>query len=244
MARSATDSNLRHQWCRGARTTGHVGSIGSYFSSARVRPSDSWPTGRSGRQYEAYIEVPFDQGDKTVYPDGLIRIKRGDRTWTALVEVKTGTNELKADQLEEYLEIAKEQNFNAVITISNGIPPAPGQHPTAVDRRKLRKVALYHLPWVQVLSAAVLQKDYRGVADPDQAWILGELIRYLEHPRSGAMAFEDMGPNWVAVREAVRAGTLRANDKGCPTSRPDSTPCCAMWATAWPTSRSRRPACS
>jgi hypothetical protein len=52
------------------------------------------------------------------------------------------------------------------------------------------------------------------VADPDQAWILGELIRYLEHPKSGAMSFEDMGENWVSVREAVTAGTLRQSDKG------------------------------
>jgi hypothetical protein len=57
-----------------------------------------------------------------------------------------------------------------------------------------------------------MQKDYRGVADPDQAWILGELIRYLEHPRSGAMEFSDMGTAWVPVREAIGAGTLRAGD--------------------------------
>jgi len=174
------------------------------------------PLGAPAGQFEAYIEVPFDEGDRTVYPDGLIRTRRGQRTWTALVEVKTGANELKVDQLETYLDIAKEQGFDAVITISNEIPPASGQHPTAVDRRKLQRVALHHLPWVQVLSAAVLQKEHRGVADPDQAWILGELIRYLEHPRSGAMAFEDMGPGWVSVREAVRAGTLRPNDKGVP----------------------------
>src|SRR5690606_31882182 len=43
--------------------------------------------------------------------------------------------------------------------------------------------------------------------------ILGELIRYLEHPKSGALAFDDMGPAWVPVRESVAAGTLRASDK-------------------------------
>ncbi len=59
-----------------------------------------------------------------------------------------------------------------------------------------------------------MQKEYRGVADPDQAWILGELIRYLEHPRSGALEFEDMGEKWVPVREAVAAQTFRASDKG------------------------------
>jgi hypothetical protein len=174
------------------------------------------PLGAPAGLYETYIEVPFADGDKNVYPDGLIRTRRGERTWTALVEVKTGTNELKADQLEAYLDVAKEQGFNAVITISNQIPPTPGQHPTAIDRRKLRRVGLHQLSWVQVLSTAVLQKEHRGVADPDQAWILGELIRYLEHPRSGAMAFEDMGSSWVSVREAVRAGTLRVHDKGVP----------------------------
>jgi hypothetical protein len=44
--------------------------------------------------------------------------------------------------------------------------------------------------------------------------VLGELIRYLEHPRSGAMEFDDMGESWVSVREAVRSGTLRKTDKG------------------------------
>jgi|GEM_PF-6119848 len=56
---------------------------------------------------------------------------------------------------------------------------------------------------------AVMQKEYRGIADPDQAWVLGELIRYLEHPRSGALEFSDMGPSWVPLRDAVSAGTLR-----------------------------------
>ena len=91
-----------------------------------------------------------------------------------------------------------------------------GQHPTKVDKRKLRKVALHHWSWTYVLSDAVMQKEHRGVSDPEQAWILGELIRYLEHPRCGALELEDMGSNWVAVREAVTAGTLRATDKTAP----------------------------
>lgn len=51
-------------------------------------------------------------------------------------------------------------------------------------------------------------------ANEDQAWILGELIRYLEHPKSGALDFADMGSAWVTVRESIAAGTLRASDKG------------------------------
>ena len=59
-----------------------------------------------------------------------------------------------------------------------------------------------------------MQKEFRGVADPDQAWILGELIRYLEHRKSGALEFDDMGESWVRSATRSPAGTLRATDKG------------------------------
>jgi hypothetical protein len=163
---------------------------------------------------ETYIEVPFVLGEKRLYPDGLVRVSRGRQSWTALVEVKTGNNVLAVEQLENYLDIARENGFDAVITVSNEIASVEGQHPTKVDRRKLRKVALHHISWTQVLTEAVMQKEFRGVSDPDQAWILGELIRYLEHPRSGALEFDDMGEFWTGVRDAVRAGTLRAGDRG------------------------------
>ena len=172
------------------------------------------PLGAPAGSLEAFIEVPFMVGDRRVYPDGLLRVARGQRLWTVLVEVKTGTNCLDAAQLEAYLDVARENGFDAVVTISNEIPPVAGQHPTKVDARKLRKVGLFHLSWSQVLAEAVMQKEHRGVADPDQAWILGELIRYLEHPGSGAPEFEDMGEWWVPVREAVAASTLRSTDKG------------------------------
>lgn len=174
------------------------------------------PLGAPAGKIETFVEVPFLVGDKKVFPDGLIRVSRGSKVWTALVEVKTGTNDLHTEQLETYLDVAREQRFDAVVTISNQISPAAGLHPTKVDKRKLRSVSLHHWSWSKVLADAVVQKEHRGVADPEQAWILGELIRYLEHPRSGALEFDDMGPEWVGVREAVNTGTLRANDKTVP----------------------------
>lgn len=188
-----------------------VMSVVKEFSKAVLSPLGA-PSGN----VETYIEVPFMAGEKRCFPDGLIRVMRGSRSWTALVEVKTGRNELKTEQLETYLDVARDEGFDALITISNEIPSVAGQHPTKVDKRKLRKVAIYHWSWTYVLSTAVLQKEHRGISDPEQAWILGELIRYLEHPRSGAMELDDMGANWVPVRQAVTAGTLRASDKTAP----------------------------
>lgn len=172
------------------------------------------PYGAPKGRLQAYIEVSFELADgRSVRPDGLIQVTRGKRSWTALVEVKTGSNELNCEQIEAYLDLVKEQGFDCVITISNQIASIPGEHPVDVDKRKLRKVALHHLSWSRVLTEAVLQKSHRGVADPDQAWILGELIRYLEHPNAGSIDFCDMGEHWVGVRDAVKNGTLRYSDR-------------------------------
>jgi len=179
------------------------------FGAAVIRP-----LGAPAGPVEAFIEVPFKVGDRTVSPDGVIQTSRGGKTWTMLVEVKTGTMSLGKEQVEAYLDVARENEFAGLLTISNDIEPEPGVHPVAVDRRKLRKVSLWHLSWAELLTVAVQQRVFRGVSDPDQAWILEELIRYLEHPKSGALDFADMGPAWVPVREAVSAGTLRPGDKG------------------------------
>jgi len=40
--------------------------------------------------------------------------------------------------------------------------------------------------------------------------------RYLEHPKSGALEFDDMGPSWVSVREAIGQGTLHVGDASVP----------------------------
>ncbi|MFK5922917.1 MAG: hypothetical protein QM496_12115 [Verrucomicrobiota bacterium] len=174
----------------------------------------SKPYGAHKGKLQTYIETPFELADGlTVRPDGLIQIVRGKRSWTALIEVKTGTSELKKDQIESYLDVAKEQGFDCVVTISNQIARIPGEHPVTVDKRKVKKVALYHISWSRILTEAVLQKSHRGVADVDQAWILGELIRYLQHPNAGSIDFNDMGEHWVGVRDAVKHGTLRHADQ-------------------------------
>ena len=86
--------------------------------------------------------------------------------------------------------------------------------PIAIDARKLKKVDLRHLSWFQITTEAVLQFRHRKISDPDQAWLLGELIAYLENDKSGAGGFEDMGDKWVTVREEARARTLNTNSKG------------------------------
>jgi hypothetical protein len=166
-------------------------------------------------QVQTFTEVRLKDPDgKVGRPDGAIIATRGSRTWTALVEVKTGATALTADQTSRYLDLARDHGFDAVLTISNQITGRTQDSPVSVDRRKVRSVKLFHLSWRRIITSAVMEHRYRGISDPDQAWILGQLISYLDHPNSGASGFQDMGAQWVTVRDAVRQGTLRVGDAG------------------------------
>lgn len=169
------------------------------------------PAGR----ISTFTEVPLKSSSgTTLRPDGAITVERGKKLWRCLVEVKTGNAPLKVEQVSSYLDLAREHGFDAVLTISNQISGGPDDVPITVDRRKLRRVDLRHLSWWRILTEAVMQHQHRGVKDPDQAWILGELIAYLEHEKSGAVGFEDMGQHWVKVRNSARDGTIRSADPG------------------------------
>ena len=183
------------------------------FSKALLAPLGATRVDRA--TVEAFTEVAFDTPDgRTVRPDGLVRVLFGRMSrFEALIEVKTGDAKLEAEQINAYVEIARSNNYDCVITISNEIAPSPGVHPTEGLRlRSNSKVQVHHMSWTMILAEAVKQHTHRGVDDPEQAWILNELIRYLEHPNSGALAFSDMGANWTAVRDGAREGTLDRRD--------------------------------
>ena len=179
------------------------------FGHALLGPLDA-PKGRIA----TYAEVQLKDGaGKTHIPDGAIVVERGKTVWKCLVEVKTGTAELRSEQVNRYLDWARENRLDGVLTISNEITGSPTDSPVPVDGRKLRATHLYHLSWWRIVTEAIVQHRHRGVSDPDQAWLLGELIAYLDDERSGASGFQDMGETWVRVRDGAGDGTLRAGDK-------------------------------
>ncbi len=168
------------------------------------------PAGR----INTFVEVPFKDPDNgaDVRPDGLVAVRRGKTNWNCLVEVKTGRATLERAQLESYGRVANQHGIDAVLTISNEIASSAGECPIQFEKRLLRKVNLFHLSWFRILTEAVLAHEHRGVSDPDQAWILAELIHYLQHPKSGAGDFEDLGQHWTAVRDGARHRTLQPTD--------------------------------
>nr|WP_221481699.1 MULTISPECIES: TerD family protein [Actinomadura] len=161
---------------------------------------------------QTFAEASFKHGDGKVRPDGVLRVARAGRIWTALIETKTGGNPLKPEQVQAYLEVAARNGYEAVITLSNDLALG-SEHPLKVDKRLLRKVALRHVSWAEVAHEADMLCHHDGVANPVHAWLLSELLHYLRQDGAGCQGFRDMGSAWVPVRNAVTAGTLRLGDR-------------------------------
>lgn len=171
------------------------------------------PLGAPRGKIRSFAEVQLRDGDGALsIPDGALIVERGKARWSALVEVKTDQADLTSEQVERYLGMARDHQFDCLLTISNQITSEPDESPVVVDRRRTRRVQMSHLSWWRIVTEAVIQHRFRGISDPDQAWILGELIAYLDHEKSGASGFQDMGESWVRVRESARQGTLRGTD--------------------------------
>jgi hypothetical protein len=200
-------SGIEAQERRAASALLAVVSAVPEFGRALLRP-----LGAPAGDIEAFIEVPFKVEGRTIRPDGVVVVSRGQKTWGAILEAKVGSSGLEGSQMDQYLDLARDLGFDAVLTISNQYVTSSSEYPVIVDRRKLRRTRLHHWSWITVLTEAVLQKEHRGVTDPDQAYILGELIRYLSDPRSGAVAFDSMGASWTRIRDGARQRTLRRND--------------------------------
>jgi hypothetical protein len=167
------------------------------------------PAGRM----ETFTEVTLPNGNSPRRPDGVIRVERAGKLWTALVETKTNGNPLKQDQVQAYADIAARRGYEAVITLSNDVELEGGRLvQVKTDGRRKNKVALRHLSWAEVTHQAQMLIRHEGVAHAPHAWLLQELLHYLQHENSGCHGFQNMGPAWVPVRNGIDDETLCQGD--------------------------------
>ncbi|MDL5202338.1 TerD family protein [Streptomyces sp. ALI-76-A] len=166
----------------------------------------------SGRM-ETFTEVSLPHGDTPRRPDGVVRVERAGKLWTALVETKTNGNVLKPEQVQAYVDIAARRGYEAVITLSNDVAlEGSPLVDVKMDGRRKHKVALWHLSWAEVTHQAQMLIRHEGVGDKTHAWLLQELLYYLRHENSGCHGFQNMGAAWVPVRNGIDDETLCQGD--------------------------------
>ncbi|MFM9594287.1 TerD family protein [Streptomyces scabiei] len=167
------------------------------------------PAGRT----ETFTEVSLPHGETPRRPDGVIRVERAGKLWTALVETKTNGNALKAEQVQAYMDIAARRGYEAVITLSNDVAlEGSPLVEVKIDGRRKHKVALWHLSWAEVTHQAQMLIRHEGVGNSAHAWLLQELLHYLQHENSGCHGFQNMGAAWVPVRNGIDDETLCQGD--------------------------------
>jgi stress response protein SCP2 len=167
------------------------------------------PAGRM----ETFTEVSLPNGDIPKRPDGVIRVERAGKLWTALVETKTNGNALKSEQIQAYMDIAACRGYEAVITLSNDVAlEGSSLVEVKTDGRRKHKVALWHLSWAEVTHQAQLLIRHEGVRNEAHAWLLQELLLYLQHENSGCHGSQNMGPAWVPVRNGIDEESLSPGD--------------------------------
>lgn len=176
---------------------------------AKAVLSDAGANVGSRAKIDCYTEVVFKSDElKNTRPDGLIVVNTGKKEWSALVESKIGNASLSVEQVEKYLGAAKTLGIDALITISNDYAVLPTHHPLVISKLAVKKVELYHFSWLSIISKAVILSDNKVVNDPEQAFLLGELIRYFRSSSSGVSALTKMSQEWRDVCDHIQQGAV------------------------------------
>ena len=170
------------------------------FCSARVGKTSD---------VDSYTEVVFPTSDpnRTERPDGVLSITgRSKVRWSMLFEAKVDNAEIDEGQVLRYGEVARAHGINAVITLSNQLVPLPTHIPYSVPKRLTRKLEFYHVSWTSVRTQAMLTLKDSEDLNPEQRFILEEMVRYFEHSNSGVKRFDQMNREWRQLVLGIRHG--------------------------------------
>jgi hypothetical protein len=177
-------------------------SVVDTLADALLRPPGR-PVGKRAR-IQCFTEVVL-KSDPKFRPDGLLIVDSGRDIWSALVECKIGKAKIEAQQLENYLKKARENDIDCVLTISNELVADPRHPPVVADGRLTKSVGHFHYSWLAIRSEAEISYAQGIETDPEKAFILAELIRFLSHPSAGVEGFSQMPEVWPDVVSEIGA---------------------------------------
>lgn len=162
----------------------------------------------SRAKFECYTEVVFkgDSRDPKTRPDGLLVLRTGRKSWSALGGAKIGRTELNVEQIQTYLQLAKAHRVDAVITLSSQFTAMPAHHPLKVSRSDQRGVKLYHWSWMFMLTQSMLVLNDSENVSTEQAFILSEIVRYFRHDSTGVSTFDRMNAEWPDLVSLIKSG--------------------------------------
>jgi len=135
------------------------------------------PLGAPAGTITSFIDVPFERDGRRVVVDGVVRVTTDDTTWTALVCVASGCDVLEPDRSATYRAIVRTYGFDALVMVSN-------------DGSKAGEPAAHnevHWTWTNLIAAAARCSDLLRDQSPEYAWLIDEVVHFLNDPASGVL---------------------------------------------------------
>ena len=128
-----------------------------------------------------------------------------------MIEAKIGADTLNLDQIQSYVELAKLNNVDSLITVSNQFSAFPGQHPVYTSRDDFH---VYHFSWMHLVTiATLLLSESEEEFDGSTLLILKEMLRFFSHTNIDVRGFNRMTPHWERLISGIKAGRkFRTND--------------------------------
>lgn len=172
-----------------------------------------WRLGRWARVH-GYSEPLFRTQPEGLVcrPDGLIVLDTGRREYRFIVETKIGGARIDPEQLASECRLARLNEVDAIITVSNELNYAPHHLPYRTPA-EARNTLIYHWSWSSLVALAELLLLQDDDFDVEQHYILKEIVRYFDHDSTGIGCPNHMCAEWADLIERVQTRTpLSARD--------------------------------
>jgi len=160
----------------------------------------------SGELY-VYTEVVFPQFKDSRIDGLIIVVKGGEIKDAAILEMKNKNCLLEQNQIEKYIQIARELNIPKIITVSNEFVSEPTQSPLNI--RIPKSIQMFHFSWSYILTLAhhiLLFENENNIKDEDQVEIMKEVVAYFENSVTGVCGFSQMKAGWTELVDKMNSG--------------------------------------
>ena len=150
----------------------------------------------NNKNIELHTYTEVSGGNSEDRPDGLLVITSGKHNpvieWAGFVEAKVRDNILTTEQIERYVDFAREIGINDIITVSNYLSTSPMQCPV---KSKKNKFNLYHWSWTYLKVTASRLIRTNAIEDTDHIFMLKELRKYFDTHKN-INNYTNMGKEW------------------------------------------------
>lgn len=161
------------------------------FKKCKLR---TWEKAR----WEAFTEVA-SPSDRSQRIDGYVVATYGQKKSSALIEAKVDGNKLEDEKVKRYVNVAKENGIDAMITISNQRVSHPSQSVVEVGKALKNSVTILHWSWAYIETQCRLFREQDHDLTNGQEFILEEFINMISNPKSGSSLHEKMPNGWESV---------------------------------------------